>query len=110
MRLGRMPGCQFAAPSLIRFNVPRTGVSARIPAQEPSPTPNSMPAPLVAGRALRVPTGATFGRPFPRPAAAGLRRVMGSGQESGDGHRVPPRRRPRVALNTRLNARYHVAV
>lgn len=46
-----------------------------------------MPAALVAGRALRVPAGAAFGRPFPRPAAAGPRRVVGGGQESGDGRR-----------------------
>ncbi len=43
--------------------------------------PISVPAALVAGRALRVPTGSAFGRPFPRPAAAGPRRVVGSGHE-----------------------------
>jgi hypothetical protein len=35
------------------------------------PTPISVPAASVAGRALRVPSGSACGRPFPRPAAAG---------------------------------------
>jgi hypothetical protein len=43
----------------------------------------------VAGRALRVPAGWAFGRPFLRPAAAGWKPVVGSGQESVDGRCRP---------------------
>jgi hypothetical protein len=49
-----------------------------------STPPMSMPAALVAGRALRVPTGSAFGRPFPRPTAVGRRQVVESGRECGD--------------------------
>jgi hypothetical protein len=65
--------------------------------------PMSVPAALdlVAGRALRVPTGSAFDRPFPRPAAAGQRRVVGSGRESGQRRRatdLSAHRSLRVAL------------
>ena len=88
-------------PTVVRSSVKRPvdrGMGRDIRAQGPPPTPISMPAAWVAGRALRVPTGAASGRPFPRPAAAGPRRVVGSGQECGDGRRVPSRRRLQVAL------------
>jgi hypothetical protein len=69
------------APSSVER--PADWVSTKIRAQGPPPTPISMPAALVAGRALRVPTGAAFGRPFPRPAAAGPRRLWEAARSVG---------------------------
>ena len=47
------------------------------------PPPSRMPAALIAGRALRVASRWACGPPFPRPAPAGGRRVVGCGQECG---------------------------
>ncbi|GAB3326183.1 hypothetical protein GCM10027451_51360 [Geodermatophilus aquaeductus] len=44
----------------------------------PLPARTRMPAALVAGRALRVPTGWASGPPFPRPAPAGVAAVVDS--------------------------------
>src|SRR4051812_18184378 len=52
------------------------------------PTPISVPAASVAGRALRVHSGSACGRPFPRPAAAGPGGLW-EAQGSMDGGRLP---------------------
>src|SRR4051812_3049234 len=49
----------------------RTKIAASSP-------PRSVPAALVGGRVLRIPSGSAFGRPFPRPAAAGVGWLRGA--------------------------------